>query len=128
MINPLVKKITSVYNFKWDLLSINSWITKELWSHTCGFFSPQRSYLCFLYCITFESDDPLVLVVGQQSLTILSVEKQLSLIACSAHQWFVEYSCCLPGMQAGPLLTCSSITLHTGFNKSPFLFVLGCFA
>lgn len=63
-----------------------------------GFFSPQRSHLCFLYCITFESDDLLVLVVRQHSLAILSVEKQLSLIACLAHQWFVDCSCCLPEM------------------------------
>lgn len=63
-----------------------------------GFLSPQRSHLCFLHYITCERDDLLVLVVRQHSLAILSVEKQLSLIACLAHQWFVEYSCCLPEM------------------------------
>lgn len=37
IIHLLVKRVTSVYSFKWDLFSINSWIAKELWSHTCGF-------------------------------------------------------------------------------------------
>lgn len=63
-----------------------------------GFICPQRSHLCFLHCITFESDDLLVFVVKQHSLAVLSVEKQLSLIACLVHQWFVRLCCCLPAM------------------------------
>lgn len=37
-----------IYSFKWDLLSINSWMAKELWSHACGFHLPTEVSFVFL--------------------------------------------------------------------------------
>lgn len=42
------KSIVRTYSFKWNLLSINSWMEKELWSHACGFHLPTEVLFVFL--------------------------------------------------------------------------------